>query len=78
MVVDEPATSPKRGVAGVRPGAVRWVSYAVIAAILLALVGGGIAIAAVSTEAGTVAVPSLVGPHAGEGDRRGRRRPGSR
>jgi serine/threonine-protein kinase len=40
---------------------VRWISYAVIAAILLALVGGGIAIAAVSTEAGTVAVPSLVG-----------------
>ncbi len=39
----------------------RWISYAVIAAILLALVGGGIAIAAVSTEAGTVAVPSLVG-----------------
>jgi serine/threonine-protein kinase len=40
---------------------VRWISYAVIVAILLALVGGGIAIAAVSTEAGTVAVPSLVG-----------------
>jgi serine/threonine-protein kinase len=43
------------------PGAVRWISYAVIVAILLALIGGGIAIAAVSTEAGTVAVPSLVG-----------------
>jgi serine/threonine-protein kinase len=43
------------------PGAVRWISYAVIAAILLALIGGGIAIAAVSTQAGTVAAPSLVG-----------------
>jgi serine/threonine-protein kinase len=40
---------------------VRWISYAVIGAILLALVGGGIAIAAASTDASTVAVPSLVG-----------------
>ncbi len=60
VVVDEatkPATRRRRRA----PGAVRWISYAVIVAILLALVGGGIAIAAVSTEAGTVAVPSLVG-----------------
>ncbi|MDQ1532827.1 MAG: eukaryotic-like serine/threonine-protein kinase, partial [Actinomycetota bacterium] len=60
VVVEEappPATKRRRRA----PGAVRWISYAVIAAILLALVGGGIAIAAVSTEAGTVAVPSLVG-----------------
>jgi serine/threonine-protein kinase len=42
------------------PGAVRWVSLAVLAAILLALVGGGVALAA-STSGGTVAVPSLVG-----------------
>jgi serine/threonine-protein kinase len=40
---------------------VGWISYAVIAAILLALVGGGIAIAAASTGGGTVSVPSLVG-----------------
>jgi serine/threonine-protein kinase len=59
-VVDEVprAVKPRRRRA---PGAVRWITYAVIAAILLALVGGGIAIAAVSTEASTVAVPSLVG-----------------
>jgi serine/threonine-protein kinase len=60
VLVDEPVTA-----APVRrrraPGAVRWISYAVIAAILLALIGGGIAIAAVSTQAGTVAAPSLVG-----------------
>jgi serine/threonine-protein kinase len=60
VLVDEPVTA-----APVRrrraPGAVRWISYAVIVAILLALIGGGIAIAAVSTQAGTVAAPSLVG-----------------
>jgi beta-lactam-binding protein with PASTA domain/tRNA A-37 threonylcarbamoyl transferase component Bud32 len=60
VVVDEVArpAKPRRDRA---PGAVRWISYIVIVAILMALVGGGIAIAAVSTEAGTVAVPSLVG-----------------
>jgi serine/threonine-protein kinase len=60
VVVDEPerAVAPRRRRA---PGAVRWISYVVIAAILLALIGGGIAIAAVSTQAGTVATPSLVG-----------------
>ncbi len=59
VVVDEapqPAKARRRA-----PGAVRWISSFVIAAILLALVGGGIAIAAVSTQAETVAVPSLVG-----------------
>ena len=60
-VVVEEATKPATKRRRRAPGAVRWISYAVIAAILLALVGGGIAIAAVSTEAGTVAVPSLVG-----------------
>jgi serine/threonine-protein kinase len=60
VVVDEPArAAPTRRRRA--PGAVRWISYAVIAAILLALVGGGIAIAAVSTEPGNVAVPTLVG-----------------
>jgi beta-lactam-binding protein with PASTA domain/tRNA A-37 threonylcarbamoyl transferase component Bud32 len=54
-----PATKPRRRRRA--PGAVRWISYAVIVAILLALIGGGIAIAAVSTEAGSVTVPSLVG-----------------
>jgi beta-lactam-binding protein with PASTA domain len=60
IVLEEvaPADAPRRRRA---PGAVRWISYAVIVAILLALVGGGIAIAAVSTAVGTVAVPSLVG-----------------
>ncbi len=53
--------SRRPSVAGARPGRCAGSRYAVIAAILLALVGGGIAIAAVSTEAGTVAVPSLVG-----------------
>jgi serine/threonine-protein kinase len=60
VVVDEPVRAPKPRRRRA-PGAVRWVSYAVIAAILLALVGGGIAIAAVSTSAASVAVPSLVG-----------------
>ncbi len=60
-VVVEAATQPATKRRRRAPGAVRWISYVVIAAILLALVGGGIAIAAVSTEAGTVAVPSLVG-----------------
>jgi eukaryotic-like serine/threonine-protein kinase len=54
-----PAVKPRRRRRA--PGAVRWISYAVIAAIVLALIGGGIAIAAVSTQAGTVAVPSVVG-----------------
>jgi serine/threonine-protein kinase len=60
VVADEPAhaAKPRRRRA---PGAVRWISYAVIVAILLALAGGGIAIAAVSTSAGTVSVPTLVG-----------------
>lgn len=60
VVVDEPLRpiTPRRRRA---PGAVRWISYAVIVAILLALIGGGIAIAAVSAAGGTVAVPSLVG-----------------
>jgi serine/threonine-protein kinase len=59
-VVDEAehATAP----GGQRsPGAVRWISYAVMAAILLALVGGGVAIAAASTGGGMVPVPTLVG-----------------
>jgi serine/threonine-protein kinase len=58
-VVDEPArpTKTRRRRA---PGAVRWISYAVIVAILLALIGGGVALAAVG-GGGTVAVPSLVG-----------------
>jgi beta-lactam-binding protein with PASTA domain/tRNA A-37 threonylcarbamoyl transferase component Bud32 len=43
------------------PGAVRWVSVAVLAAILLALIGGGVALAAGNGGGGTVAVPSLVG-----------------
>jgi serine/threonine-protein kinase len=58
-VVDEPVrpTKTRRRRA---PGAVRWISYAVIVAILLALIGGGVALAAVG-GGGTVAVPSLVG-----------------
>jgi eukaryotic-like serine/threonine-protein kinase len=60
VVVDE-AVRPTKTRRRRAPGAVRWISYLVIAAILLALVGGGIAIAAVSTQAGTVAVPSVVG-----------------
>jgi serine/threonine-protein kinase len=51
-----PKVRPRRA-----PGAVRWITYVVIAAILLALVGGGVALAAASTSAGTVAVPSVVG-----------------
>jgi serine/threonine-protein kinase len=60
VVVDEHAraVTPRRRRA---PGAVRWVTSAVVVAILLALVGGGIAIAAVSTGGGTVSVPTLVG-----------------
>src|SRR5262249_44125049 len=54
----EPKPKPRRAR---RPGAVRWVSFAVLGAVLLALVGGGIALAAASTSGGTVAVPSLVG-----------------
>ena len=60
VVVDEPVrpiTTRRRRA----PGAVRWITYAVIIAILLAILGGGIAIAAVSSGGGTVAVPSLVG-----------------
>ncbi len=59
VVVDEPAPAPKLRRRRA-PGAVRWISYAVLGAILLALVGGGIALAAVGGS-GTVAVPSLVG-----------------
>jgi serine/threonine-protein kinase len=40
---------------------VRWVSFAVLGAILLAIVGGGVALAAATAGGGTVAVPSLVG-----------------
>src|SRR5262249_12439580 len=57
VVVEEAPPKPKRRRA---PGAVQWVSVAVAVAILLALVGGGIALAAVGSG-GTVAVPSLVG-----------------
>ncbi len=60
VVVDEPV-KPVKTRRRRAPGAVRWISYAVIVAILLAILGGGIAIAAVSTGGGTVAVPSLVG-----------------
>jgi serine/threonine-protein kinase len=42
------------------PGAARWVSVAVLGAILLALIGGGVALAA-AAPGGTVEVPSLVG-----------------
>ncbi len=42
------------------PGSPRWVPVVVLAAILLALLGGGVALAA-GTGGGTVAVPSLVG-----------------
>jgi serine/threonine-protein kinase len=59
-VVDDAAATPKRRRSRA-PGAVRWVSFAVLAAVLLALVGGGIALAAASAGGGTVAVPSLVG-----------------
>jgi serine/threonine-protein kinase len=55
---DAPAVVPKRRRRA--PGAVRWVSVAVLGAVLLALVGGGIALAAAGSG-GTVAVPSLVG-----------------
>ncbi len=60
VVVDEPVrpiTARRRRA----PGAARWITYAVIIAILLAILGGGIAIAAVSSGGGTVSVPSLVG-----------------
>ena len=60
IVLDDPvrATEPRRRRA---PGAVRWISYVVTVAILLALIGGGVALAAVSSGGATVAVPSLVG-----------------
>jgi serine/threonine-protein kinase len=60
VVVDQSAvarTTPRRRA----PGAVRWISVAVLGAILVALVGGGIALAAVGSGGATVAVPSLVG-----------------
>jgi serine/threonine-protein kinase len=60
VVVDQSAaarTMPRRRA----PGAVRWISVAVLGAILVALVGGGIALAAVGSGGATVAVPSLVG-----------------
>src|SRR6476646_8080425 len=60
VVVDEPIR-PVKTRRRRAPGAVRWVGYAVIVAILLAILGGGIAIAAVSASGGTVSVPSLVG-----------------
>jgi serine/threonine-protein kinase len=60
VVVDEPIR-PAKTRRRRAPGAVRWISYVVIVAILLAILGGGIAIAAVSTSGGTVSVPSLVG-----------------
>src|SRR4051812_9025335 len=52
VVVDESALAAKPRRRRRAPGAVRWISYAVIVAIVLALIGGGIAIAAVSTQAG--------------------------
>ena len=52
-----PVATPKRKRS---PGAVRWVSVAVLGAILLALIGGGVALAA-AAPGGTVEVPSLVG-----------------
>jgi eukaryotic-like serine/threonine-protein kinase len=61
VVLDEAAPAPPEPRRRRAPGAVRWISYAVLIAILLAVIGGGIAIAAVSTGGGTVAVPSLVG-----------------
>jgi len=63
---DPRATTPLPAVAPVKPGrhrapgSVRWISVAVLGAILLALIGGGVALAA-ATSGSTVAVPSLVG-----------------
>ena len=63
---DAPATEPVSEAVPARrsstrtPGTYRWVSLAVLAAILLALIGGGAALAA-GNGGGTVAVPSLVG-----------------
>jgi serine/threonine-protein kinase len=61
VVLEEPVSAPKPRRRRRAPGAVRWITYAVIVAILLALIGGGIAIAAVSTGGGTVSVPTLIG-----------------
>ncbi len=52
-----PVVKPNRRRA---PGAVRWVSVAVLGAILLALIGGGVALAA-AAPSGTTEVPSVVG-----------------
>lgn len=51
---------PKRAARTRTPGTYRWVPVVVLAAILLALIGGGVALAA-GNGGGTVAVPSLVG-----------------
>ncbi|MFI5052964.1 MAG: PASTA domain-containing protein [Acidimicrobiia bacterium] len=66
---DQDAVAPKPGIEVVResasrrrtraPGAHRWVSVVVGVAIVLALVGGGVALA--GPGSGTVAVPSVVG-----------------
>ena len=55
-----PAVAPSKPRRRRAPGSVRWISVAVLAAILLALIGGGVALA-VATSGATVAVPSLVG-----------------
>jgi len=56
-VMAAPVAKPRRRRT---PGAVRWVSLAVLLAIVLALVGGGVALATGGSGA-TVAVPSLIG-----------------
>ncbi len=55
-----PAAVPAKPRRRRAPGSVRWISVAVLGAILLALIGGGVALAA-ATSGSTVAVPSLVG-----------------
>jgi eukaryotic-like serine/threonine-protein kinase len=61
---DQDAPEPEPEVVPTRktrtPGSSRWVPVVVLVAILLALLGGGVALAA-GTGGGTVAVPSLVG-----------------
>jgi len=59
-VVLDDAAKPAKPRRRRTPGTVRWISVAVLVAILLALIGGGVALAA-GTSGGTVAVPSLVG-----------------
>jgi serine/threonine-protein kinase len=60
--VPDPATEvmPKPAARARTPGTYRWVPVVVLGALLLALVGGGVALAA-GNGGGTVAVPSLVG-----------------